>query len=116
MTESVDHQHKIVERRSNDSLVVLLMQEVKGQITDLDNKLSQHIEREDVWLDNTIKSAFPGGDAVGHRAAHEAQMKAVLDRAEFWSKMRFEIVKYGLIGFIGWCAVKLWLALLEGPK
>ncbi len=61
-----------------------------------------------------IKS-FPEGDADGHRKAHEAQMRAIEARAEFWKKMLFEVSKYGAIGVIGWLCMKLWVAFLSGP-
>jgi hypothetical protein len=43
-------------------------------------------------------------------------IKAAEAKAEFWEKMRFEIFRWGLIGFIGWVVVSLWKAALLGPK
>lgn len=99
------HEH----RRENDSAMLTLMQQMRDD-------LRTHTEGEEGRLATIMDRAFPGGDPVGHRAAHEAQMKAVLDRAAFWSKMRFEITKYGLLGFLGWGVFALWLAFLKGPK
>lgn len=61
-----------------------------------------------------IKS-FPEGDADGHRKAHEAQMRAIEARAEFWKKMLFEISKWGALGVLGWLCVRVWVAFLAGP-
>lgn len=61
-----------------------------------------------------VKS-FPEGDADGHRKAHEAQMRAIEARAEFWKKMLFEVSKYGALGVLGWLCVKIWVAFLQGP-
>lgn len=82
----------------------------------LRDELRAHMDGEEARFDSILQRSFPGGDPIGHRLVHEAQMKAVLDRSAFWSKMRFEITKYGLIGFLGWGVFALWLALLKGPK
>jgi hypothetical protein len=107
------------ERRANDSLVVLLMQEVHKKIDDMDRKLSEHMTNETITLAqeiaNLINTAFPGNDPTGHRAYHEVQMQAAADRAEFWKMMRTEFSKWGLIGFVGWVVITAWRAFLMGP-
>jgi hypothetical protein len=57
---------------------------------------------------NIMNKAFPEGDSSGHRIHHEMAIKAAEAKAEFWEKMRFEIFRWGLIGFIGWVVVSLW--------
>ena len=99
------HEH----RRENDSALLTLMHQIRDD-------LRVHMESEDMRFESILQRSFPGGDPVGHRVAHEAQMQAVLDRAQFWKTMRFEIAKYGLLGLLGWGAVALWLAFLKGPK
>jgi predicted metal-dependent hydrolase len=107
------------ERRANDSLVVLLMQEVHKKIEDIDRKLSEHMTNETITLAQEIakliNTAFPGNDPQGHKAYHEIQMQAIADRAEFWKTMRTEISKWGLIGFVGWVVVTAWKAFIMGP-
>lgn len=108
------------ERRANDSLVVLLMQEVHKKIDQMDKKLTEHMTNETITLAQEIatliNTAFPNNDPQGHRAYHEVQMQAAADRAEFWKTMRTEISKWGLIGFVGWIVVTAWRAFLMGPK
>jgi hypothetical protein len=108
------------ERRANDSLVVLLMQEVHKKIDQMDKKLTEHMTNETITLAQEIatliNTAFPSNDPQGHKAYHEAQMQAAADRAEFWKTMRTEISKWGLLGFVGWIVVTAWRAFLMGPR
>lgn len=109
-----------VERRANDSLMVILMQEVHRKIEDMDKRLTQHMTDETLLLAQEIaklmNNAFPGSDPAGHRTFHEAQMQVIADRATFWKAMRIEISKWGLIGMLGFILVSVWRHLLEGPK
>lgn len=55
-------------------------------------------------------SAFPENDDdtpdfAGHRKYHDSAIAAERKRKEFWEKMMFELVKWGLIGFLGWFLV-----------
>ena len=99
---------------------MLLVQSIHADVRSMREELATHISNEPEDWAKVIKkiseSAFPDGDADGHRKAHEAQMNAIMNRAEFWRKMAFEITKYGLIGVIGWLAFHAWLAFLRGPK
>lgn len=108
-----------VERRSNDSMVIVLMQQVHEKIEAMDKKLTQHMVDETSVLAEEIaklmNNAFPGSDPMGHRKAHEAQMEAIADRAAFWKMLRNEIAKYGIVGLLGWITYSLWMALLRGP-
>lgn len=99
------HEH----RRENDSAMLTLLHQMRDD-------LRAHTEGEEARLEAIMQRAFPGGDPIGHRSAHEAQMQAVLDRAAFWKKMRFEITKYGLLGLVGWLVYAAWLAFLRGPR
>ena len=129
MTNEEDHQVEVfdttvfkpdVERRRNDSLMVLLMQEVHAKIEAMDKRLTQHMTDETLALAEEIaklmNNAFPGSDPQGHRTYHETQMQAIADRAAFWKSMRIEIGKYGIIGLLGWMLYAAWIAILKGPK
>lgn len=61
-----------------------------------------------------LRDAFPGADLEAHREAHEAWMQEVSNRADFWKKMKFELVKWGLLGFLGWALTQLIKAALQG--
>ena len=107
-------------RRTSDNAVLILVQQVHEKVHEMDHRLTQHMNEETIELAEEINRlmcrAFPGSDPDGHRAAHEAQMKAITDRAEFWKKMLFELSKFGLIGFLGWAALALWKNFIQGPQ
>ena len=108
------------ERRSSDNPALLVLvqtvhEDVKAFKKQLDEQRhSEMLALSEAVTDLMIKS-FPEGDASGHRLMHEKQMQALENRAEFWKKMLFEVSKYGLIGVIGWMALKLWTAVIAGP-
>ena len=104
------------ERRRNDSLVLALMQEINGKIDKIDSRLSAHIADEPVQFKALFDQAFPEGDPDGHRRLHEAEIKRLEDRAQFWHELRNHLAKWGLIGFTGWLLYVAWLAFLKGPK
>ena len=64
----------------------------------------------------SLASGFPSGDPAGHRRYHEAEIKRIEARAEFWSKLRLSVTQWGLLGFLGWALVSLWHEFLKGPK
>lgn len=66
-------------------------------------------------VEEAMQSAFPYGDSDAHRKVHESYIKEAEDRAKFWRKMQEELMKYGLLGFIGFAAVALWNHFLKGP-
>lgn len=110
----------LAERRANDSAVLVLVQTIQADVADMQLTLKNHIQTEPKeWakvLSDLMNKSFPDGDPDGHRAAHEAQMRAIQDRAAFWRTMRIEITKYGILGVIGWLTYHAWVAFLHGPK
>ena len=102
------------------SALMLLVQTIHTDVRSMREDLATHISNEpEDWarvVRKISEDAFPDGDADGHRKAHEAQMNAIIARAEFWKKMVFEITKYGLIGLLGWLAFHAWMAFLQGPS
>ena len=111
---------KEAECRANDSLVVMLMQEVHKKIDEMDKKLTQHMTDETLVLAEEIaklmNTAFPGSDPAGHRVYHETQMQQITDNAAFWKTMRVEIGKWGILGILGFLAIAAWRHFLEGPS
>lgn len=75
------------------------------------------LAREDVKaaVKEAMASAFPDGDPDGHRRHHELVIKRAEAQAAFWDKMKVELGKYGLLGFLGWAAYSLWNSFLQGP-
>ncbi len=110
----------MVERRSSDNpALLLLVQQVHADVKEFNRRLEDQRHDEALALAEAVVAltlkAFPEGDADGHRLAHLKQMEAIEARAEFWKKMLFEVSKYGLIGVVGWMALKLWTAFIAGP-
>jgi hypothetical protein len=85
----------------------------------LNDKLSKHMTEETHELaqaiTNLMAAAFPEGDPGGHRRHHELVIQKEEERVEFWKKMRYELAKWGLIGFAGWAIGYLWMGFLQGP-
>lgn len=109
-----------VNQRANDRAILLLVEQVHQKVHDMDDRLTKHMTEETLELAEEISKlmcrAFPSADPDGHRAAHEAQMRAISDRADFWKKMLFELSKFGLLGFIAWAGLALWRNFLQGPQ
>ena len=118
--EQMDLFQSVPERRENDSIAVLPMQQVYDKLDAMDKKLTLHMGEEASTLVKELAAimsvSFPGGDGAGHRTYHEAQMQVVLDKAQFWKTMRTEVSKYGLLGVIGWVTYAVWISFLKGPK
>jgi hypothetical protein len=109
-----------------EALVITLVRAMQQQLIAVDDKLTAYgLELQDHMksepqevadiMDAKMKSAFPNGDLDGHRVAHEAAIKAALDRADYWHKMLFEVTKYGLFGVQGWLTYVAWTSFLQGP-
>lgn len=80
----------------------------------------QRIQRDkdrDETIARLLAEAFPAGDHESHRKYHERLIKADEERIAFWKKMREELTKWGLIGFIGWFLAfaghAFWLEILH---
>lgn len=104
-----------IDRRTPSSELLILVQEVRANQVEISAKLESVPSDIAKALAILMKDAFPEGDPDGHRKHHEAVIKAAEEKAEFWTKMRYEITKYGLIGFIAWAGGYLWLGFLQGP-
>lgn len=108
-------------RKSDHAAVINLVTEVHRDVKDLHARLTQHMTNETLELAEAItlltRNAFPQGDPDGHRRHHELVIKQAEDKAQFWEKMKFELIRWGLIGFLGWAAVAMWRSFLLGaPK
>lgn len=104
-----------LDRRRPSAELLMLVQEVQGSQIEMSRKLDEVPTNIASALAVLMKNAFPEGDPDGHRKHHEAIIKAAEEKAEFWKKMRLAISQWGLLGFLGWAAYSLWLALLHGP-
>lgn len=116
MSETTD---QATERRTNSELLLTFVKEILDNQHKLDAKLTDHMTNETQELAEAMAqmmaSAFPEGDPDGHRKHHELVIRQAEAKAVFWEKMRFELVRWGLIGFLGWAVYALWHAFLAGP-
>jgi hypothetical protein len=108
-------------RVPNDIEVVSgMIERLMERMDRYDAKLTEHMAQEAVemkaMLEEALHASFPEGDADGHRRHHEALIRKAESSAEFWAKLKLELYKYGLVGFVGWAAFALWQAFLKGPK
>lgn len=112
------------ERRKNPpsehAMMLSIVRETRDEVQGLRGELNEHIKMEAEQTATAVKDvlakSFPDGDTELHRRYHTAAIQREEARAKFWSKMVFELTKWGLIGFLGWLLVKAWLGVLEGPK
>lgn len=111
---------ELPERRADTAALLVLVTQVHADVQTFGKQLQDQRRDEALALAEAVATlmikSFPEGDADGHRKAHEAQMQAIEARAEFWRKMLFEVSKYGLLGVLGWLALKVWVAFLAGPE
>lgn len=85
------------------------------QIIERLDQLAEQVEQLSE-LTKSLAAGFPGGDPSGHRVYHEAVIRKIEARAEFWQKMTFDLAKYGIIGLAGWAFVALWQAAIKSGK
>ena len=104
-----------VERRQNQRILFDLIQQQNTKIDKLTEFVRTSTSAQAQHLES-LASGFPDGDPAGHRRYHEAEIKRIEARAEFWSKLRLSVTQWGLLGFLGWALVSLWLEFLKGPK
>jgi len=109
-----------VDRRKDDKSLLVLVQLVHDEVKGLQKKVGEIRDDESLALAEAVNklmiASFPGGDPIGHKAIHEADIQAAKDKAEFWHKMRFELSRAGLLGFLAWAGVQLWHGALAGPS
>lgn len=91
------------------------LEELAKNVSDYVAKLDDHIKGEEHFM-KLIIDGFPNSDPAGHRHYHEAKIREAEERADLYRKLRFELTKWGLIGFIGWLVTVGWKAFLQGPK
>lgn len=119
--------NEIVERRQdpNNVAIVVLMESLTDQVKALrhevaelkrNSNFSAAITEEMIEkaVNKAMNSAFPDGDPEGHRAMHEAEIKRVDARTNFYRTLQTEVAKWGLLALLGFAAVALWKAFLQG--
>jgi hypothetical protein len=94
------------------------MRLIDKRIDELQERMSAIVTLVGKYMEthNHVMNAFPAGDIVGHKEAHEAWIKETERRSEFWRTLKLELTKWGLIGFSGWLIIQLWTGALKGPQ
>lgn len=110
-------------RRDASAALIHLIEALTQQVHAMNEKLDKHMdslpsEREAI-VEKLLHQALPDGDMDGHKAYHQAAIDRLKKKAEFWEKMKYELMRWGLFGFICWAILffgnAAWLRLLEGP-
>ena len=104
-----------VERRQNQRILFDLIQQQNAKLDKLTEFVRTSTATQAQRLES-LASGFPDGDPAGHRRYHEAEIKRIEARADFWAKLRLSVTQWGLLGFLGWALVSLWHEFLKGPK
>lgn len=90
---------------------------INGLKDDLDQRHNENIGRAAVTdrkVDEAIRriddlhKAFPGGDWDAHRRYHEAIIRKMEDRAQFYRDLRTELAKKGAWAVLGMLAIAVW--------
>jgi hypothetical protein len=94
------------------------MRLLDARINDLSERMTSIVVLIEKYMEthNHVLNAFPGGDLIGHKEAHQAWIEETKRRAEFWRNLKTELAKWGLIGFTGWVLLQLWTGALKGPQ
>jgi hypothetical protein len=94
-----------------------IAQAIRDLIEDSNAKHTENVTRAEVTdkkVDEAIRriddlhKAFPGGDWEGHRRYHEAIIRKMEDRAQFYKDLRNELAKKGLWALLVMLGIALW--------
>lgn len=75
--------------------------------------LIEQVQNEMRAVAATVKVAFPEGDADGHRRYHEAIIKRIEAREQFYRKLLAELVSKGLWALLIFLGAAVWYMLKE---
>lgn len=101
--------------------ILKMVRSIDKKLDDTAKTLSTHMTTEEQdWTNmhtklDSLTQGFPNGDTQGHAAYHSSIIEIMEDRKAFWKKMRDAAAQWGLIGVLGWLAVIVWQAFLQGP-
>lgn len=109
MGSNEDNHFEFIERRAENRSLNELMRQVLLGMEHLEKALKAEIRQ-------AATDAFPDGDPIEHKKYHLSLIRQADSKTAFWDKMRFELTRWGLIGFLGWVVYQLWVAFLHGPK
>lgn len=94
-----------------------VVEAIESLKSDLSQRHTENIDRlavtdrlvhEAIRRIDELHKAFPDGDCDGHRRYHEAVIRKIEDRAEFWKVLRAELASKGLWAVVLVVAAALW--------
>lgn len=99
------------EQRERFELISDRFESLERKIHHLTDSITSFMGKTEILF-----NAFPGQDPEGHRKAHEAWLAEVRERKEFYSMLKKELAKYGLLGLVSWLLFLAWNGILKGPQ
>ena len=116
-----EEQQPFIERRGSgerrgSEIVLGIVQQINDMHTDLKNHIKD--EQEDIALAvaNIVTRSFPDGDPEGHKRHHEAVIKQQEAKADLYSFLLKEGLKYGLITCLCWIGYSIWQGFILGIR
>lgn len=91
------------DRRKDPQRVLVRLEQIERSLDTVLEKLEE-VSR--------IREAIPededgARDYEGHRKYHEQLITESLARQDFWRRMKYDLVRWGLIFFLGWAVIAL---------
>ena len=93
---------------TEDRVKLMIADAVQQALTNHEQHLMAHMDRQFAALRQSFADAFPGGDPHGHRVAHERQIA----NATWWDKVKGDAVgkatAAGLWAVVAFLAIGVW--------
>lgn len=113
-------EQRAADRRATSHELLELVREIHANQIESDKRLMAHMQDEPIKMAEEIArlmaKAFPAGDPDGHRRHHELVIRQAEAKTEFWSKMVFELTRWGLIGLAAWLVHAAYKHFLAGSN
>ena len=88
--------------------MVKQMQETQKSMHSENSSRGKHIAQTADEMKEILNSAFPGGDAEGHRRYHEELIEEKAARKQLWRDLRTELASKGLWSFLALAGAAFW--------
>ncbi len=93
---------------TEDRVKLMIAEAVQQALTNHEQHLVAHMDKQFAGLRLTFAEAFPGGDPHGHRLAHERQIA----NASWWDKVKSDAFAktagFGLWAVVVFLAIAAW--------
>lgn len=113
---SYDGPERRTEVLTEDKVKLMISVAVRQALTEHEQHLTTHMDKQFALLKQTFADAFPSGDPHGHRLAHE---KAIA-KATWWDKTKSDayakLAAAGLWAVVAFLAVAAWEHLKNEAK